>query len=443
VIDPRYPTDRVRTILGVMRSVIACCVLWLIAAPASAQFTIRSCNNIGKVSYVRDVMKDQYLWYHQVPDVNPARYSSPEEYLEAVRYKPLDSHFSYITDRAANEALFSSSQYAGFGFASLVTEDGGVRVAQVFAGSPAAEAGLLRGDSILAINGRTIADLLQSGQLDAAYGAPQAGVTGSLVVRRGDVERTVTLVKRDVTIPTVSATSVVEVGGRRVGYVFFRNFVEPSYAALADAFATLGAARVNDVVLDLRYNGGGLVEVARYLASLIGGRRTDGQVFVRFQHNDRNAAKNEDLRFEPQAGALMLDRLIVITTGGSASASELVINGLRPFIPVVIVGDRTYGKPVGQYATPFCDKVLAAVAFKVVNANGQGDYFEGLPADCPAPDDLNAELGDPNEGSLKEALTVAATGACTPPTAASQRVRPQSTRPVIRATGWDAVLGAH
>jgi C-terminal peptidase prc len=426
-----------------MRSVVVCCLLWLVAAPASAQFTIRSCNNIGKVSYVRDVMKDLYFWYQQVPDIDPARFSSPEEYLEAVRYKPLDSHFSYITDRAASEALFSSSQYAGFGFASLGTVDGRLRITQVFPGSPAADAGLLRGDSILAINGRTIAAWVQSGQFDTAYGPPQAGVTGTLVVRRGDVERTVTLVKRDVIIPTVSATRVVEVGGRRVGYIFFRNFVEPSYAALADAFATLAAARVNDVVLDLRYNGGGLVEVAQYLASLIGGRRTEGQLFARFQHNDRNAALNEDLRFEAQAGALMLDRLVVITTGASASASELVINGLRPFIPVMIVGDRTYGKPVGQYANPFCDKVLAAVAFKLTNANGQGDYFDGLPADCPAPDDLDAELGDPLEGSLKEALTLVATGACTPATAAPQRAGPQSTRPAMRATGWDAVLGAH
>jgi hypothetical protein len=120
-----------------------------------------------------------------------------------------------------------------------------------------------------------------------------------------------------------------------------------------------------------------------------------------------------------------------------------VINGLRPFIPVMIVGDRTYGKPVGQYANPFCDKVLAAVAFKLTNANGQGDYFDGLQADCPAPDDLDAELGDPLEGSLKEALTLVATGACTPATAAPQRAGPQSTRPAMRATGWDAVLGAH
>ena len=177
---------------------------------------------------------------------------------------------------------------------------------------------------------------------------------GELVVVRAGAQRRVSMVKRAVVIPTVSNTTVFDVGGRRVGYIFFRNFVEPSFEALAQAFATLQAGGATEVVLDLRYNGGGLVDVAQYLASLLGGSRTAGQVFAEYFHNDKNAFRNEVLRFETQPGALTLNRLVVITTQGSASASELVINSLRPFIPVVIVGDRTYGKPVGQY----CDPVL-------------------------------------------------------------------------------------
>lgn len=426
-----------------MRATVLCCVAWLLASPAAAQFTVGSCTATAKKSFVRDVMTDLYFWYREVPRLDPQRFSSADAYLEAVRYRPLDSTFSYIADRSATEALFSSSQYAGFGFASLPSADGRLRVSQVFPGSPASDAGLVRGDVILEINGRSLADWIQSGQFNSAYGPAEAGVTGTLAIGRGDVVTHVTLVKRAVVIPTVSGTQVLDVGGRRVGYVFFRNFVEPSFEALAEAFATLKAAGVSDVVLDLRYNGGGLVEVARYLGSLIGGRRTEGQVFAEYAHNDRYVSRNRIIRFEAQAGALMLDRLVVIATSASASASELVINALRPFIPVVIVGDRTYGKPVGQYAVPFCDIVVAPVAFQLRNANGEGDYFGGLPANCPAADDLDAQLGDPAEGSLKEALTVIATGTCTPATAAPQRARPQSTRPAIRATGWDAVLGAH
>ena len=110
---------------------------------------------------------------------------------------------------------------------------------------------------------------------------------------------------------------------------------------------------VRDLVLDLRYNGGGLVGVAQHLASLIAGVRTNGQVFAEYFHNDKNATRNRVLRFEPKPHALGLERLVVITTGASASASELVINALKPFIPVVVIGSRTYGKPVGQYQVNF------------------------------------------------------------------------------------------
>jgi carboxyl-terminal processing protease len=252
------------------------------------------------------------------------------------------------------------------------------------------------------------------------------------------------MVKRAVVIPTVSNTTVLDVGGRRVGYIFFRNFVEPSFDALAEAFATLRAGGATEVVLDLRYNGGGLVDVAQYLASMLGGSRTAGQVFAEYFHNDKNRFRNETLRFETQAGAMTLQRLVVIATQASASASELVINSLRPFIPVVIVGDRTYGKPVGQYVMPFCDKILAPVAFQLRNADGDGDFFDGLPVDCPAPDDIEHPIGDAMEASLREALTVISTGACSAPSASTEeRIRAQRARSAPKPVGWDSVLGAH
>jgi C-terminal processing protease CtpA/Prc len=413
------------------------------AVPAAGQFGVGACTTTGKNVFVRDTMSNLYFWYQHLPDVDPARYSSPEEYLEAVRFRALDSSFSYVADRASTEALFSSSQYAGFGFSSTFGPTGDLRISQVFPDSPADEAGLLRGDRIIEINGWSVPDLLRTGQYGGVYGAPEAGVPGELVVVRADAQRRVSMVKRAVVIPTVSHTSVLDVGGRRVGYIFFRNFVEPSFEALSQAFATLQAGRATEVVLDLRYNGGGLVDVAQYLASMLGGSRTAGQVFAEYFHNDKNVARNQILRFETQPGAMRLERLVVITTQASASASELVINALRPFMPVVIVGDRTYGKPVGQYAVPFCDKILAPVSFQLRNANGEGDFFDGLPATCAASDDLTFQIGDPMEGSLREALTVIATGACSAPSSAAARSRPQRSSPAPRPVGWESVLGAH
>ena len=189
---------------------------------------------------------------------------------------------------------------------------------------------------------------------------------------------------------------MVEVDGRRVGYIFFSNFVQPSIAALNEAFAALKTAGANELVLDLRYNGGGLVDVAVHLASLIGGARTNGQVMLNYVHNDKiGPIYNKTTRFANPENALNLERLFVITTRSSASASELVINSLRPFMPVIFIGDTSYGKPVGQYGLRFCDKILYPVAFSIKNANLEGDYFDGIALDCQAADDTHINSANP------------------------------------------------
>jgi C-terminal peptidase prc len=387
-------------------------------------------------------MADLYLWYREIPPLAPARFDSPEAYLEAARYRPLDSSFSYITSAAESEAFYGESAYVGFGFSSAAAGSE-LRVTQVFPGSPAEEAGLRRGDRITAIDGQAVSALIESGGLDAALGAADIGVSRTLTFARGGAPASAAVTKRVVTIPTVSLTRVYEVAGRRVGYVFFRNFVTPSFAALDAAFGELKRAGVTELVLDLRYNGGGLVSVAQHLADLIGGTLTQGQVFAEFSHNDRHGELNETLRFGSAANALALSRVVMITTRASASASELVANSLRPFMPVVLIGDRTFGKPVGQYTFEFCEKLLALVAFSLENANGESDYFDGLAPTCAAADDVDRQLGDPAEASLHEALVYIDTGSCSsraPGTLRQRSVEPEA-RPA--ADGWQLLVGAH
>lgn len=412
--------------------------------PAGAQSGPASCSVTGQNLFVRDVMQDLYLWSEFLPFVNPTSFASPEAYLEAVRYRPLDSRFSYITSAAASNAFYSDSQFIGYGFGTSVQGDE-LRVLQVYPDSPASEAGLARGDSILEVDGRSVASLIATGQIGGAFGPSEAGYSSEVVFRSlSGVERRERMTKRAVTIPTVSLTRAYDVDGRRVGYLFFRNFVRPSVAALDEAFAALREAGVTDLVLDLRYNGGGLVDVAVHLSSLIGGSVTAGQPFATFAHNTRNAFRNETLRFdEASPAAPTLSRLIVITSRSSASASELVINGLRPFMPVILIGDATYGKPVGQYLVEFCSKVLAPVAFSLKNASGEADYFEGFAPTCVAGDGIDRELGDPEEASLAEAFHYIRHDSCrTPPEGAPARRRAAEV-PDRRATGWQALVNAY
>ena len=230
-----------------------------------------------------------------------------------------------------------------------------------------------------------------------------------------------------------------------MGYILFHNFVQPSNAALDVAFAQLVSEGATDLVLDMRYNGGGLVSVAQHLADLIGGMRTNGLLMARYVHNDRQTSRNTSLYFGEAPAAISTPRLIAITTRASASASELVINALKPYMAVTVVGDNTYGKPVGQYGFRFCGKIVFPVSFSIRNAADQGDYFGGFVPDCAAPDDLAYLLGDPREASLGEAIHFAVTGECSAgardlrASRASRRAMPQPQD----ANGFRRLIGAY
>ena len=410
---------------------------------AFAQNPPTSCTTTSQNLWVRDQLNTYYYWYQNLtPNVNPAGFNSPEAYLEAVRYRPIDNTFSFITAAAANDAFYSDSQFIGYGFGNQTTATE-IRVLQVYDDSPASEAGLSRGDRIVTVNGESVASMVANNTIGSAFGASDVGVATTMEWETLDgARRSARLVKRLVTIPTVSLTRVVDIDGRRVGYLFFRNFVSPSTAALTAAFAALKTAGATELVLDLRYNGGGLVDVAVHLASLIGGARTNGQVMLNYIHNDKiGPILNKSVNFSTLDQSLNLQRLVVITTRASASASELTINSLRAYIPVTIIGDATYGKPVGQYGLRFCDKVLYPVAFSIKNANLEGDFFDGLAPDCAAGDDYTHQLGDTSEASFAEALTFIRTGACSAHAAVENRAL-RAPRVLFQPTGWASILNA-
>ncbi|NER00722.1 MAG: hypothetical protein F6K30_29180, partial [Cyanothece sp. SIO2G6] len=184
----------------------------------------------------------------------------------------------------------------------------------------------------------------------------------------------------------------------------FNTFNGLAVEELDKVFAEFNAANVDELVVDLRYNGGGLVSAAQHFASLMVPSQNVGDLFVAEQFNDQNSNLNSELLFEETAQNLSgIDRIVFLTTRSSASASELVINGLKPYIDVTIIGQNTSGKYVGASLITFDEYTFAPITFQSVNANGEV-FIGGFTPDINANDDITHNFGDVNEEMFGTAL---------------------------------------
>jgi carboxyl-terminal processing protease len=379
------------------------------------------CSIAAQNRQVYEIMQEWYLWYDALPEADPASFSSPEALLEFLRFRPLD-RFSRIVDRAEEEALFTAGQFVGLGFRSR-TFGATQIIVDVFEGSPAERTGLVRGSRVLSVDGRPIADVLQEpAGFDGALGPDEVGHGVTLgFVNPGAEPSEAMLFKEIVTIPLVTAARAFEVDGQPTGFLVLRNFFDPGMPALEQVFQDFAAAGVRQLIVDLRYNPGGLVRVLEHFANLLGSRRAPGQAFASYLFNDKNSARDFTFLFAstPPESALSLDKLVFITTSSTGSASESLINGMRPWLPIAIVGSTTVGKPVGQLGFPICESMFRPVSFSVVNSLGAGDFFEGIAPDCPAADGLDAPFGQAGEPSFDAAVHWLQHGSCPPLAAAA------------------------
>lgn len=383
----------------------------------------KNCFIEGQNEFVYDVMKEIYLYSDQLPVVDPLAYGSPEELLEDLIVSP--DRFSTIADQQSREDFFQEGTYQGFGFSYQDDGDAYI-ILLVFEDSPAGRAGLERGDRITSINGDTYEDIEAAGGVGDYFNNYKQGdiLIFSVDTRAGssvDIMIAIDLVN----INTVLTVDVIESNGLNVGYLALSSFITPTNSELVTAFETLFQANIDELVLDLRYNGGGLVSTAQRLASYIAGADAVGADTSRLLYNDKYSDNNENNPFLPLTYAVNLKRLYVLTLGGTCSASELVINAMDPVnIDVVTVGETTCGKPVGSVGIDFCNKTLVPISFDVVNDLGQGGYFDGFDAVCSVADDLTADFADPSEAMFATALSHISNGQCPAVVARSVNVDP-------------------
>lgn len=377
-----------------------------------------ACTNDGQKQFVLDAMLDIYFWNTSLPAiVDLSAHATPEALLESLKsFSPVSSvtnepvdRFSFINSAAADSAFFGEGKFEGFGFSSRFEAADDLRFTRVFSGSPADQAGFRRGHRILMLDGRTIADIEANEGVGAMFDMDPLQFT---IRRLDNSEFTVTVTKDVVTIDPLPQWRVIDTPAGPVGYMELATFISTADSVFDTIFAGFRQASITDLIVDLRYNGGGLVSTTELLGDYLGGRGANGLVFSRTLFNADNAFRNSSRMFQQLTNSLNLSRLIIIGSRNTASASELVTNSMEPYVEVTIVGDSTFGKPVGQVGIEFCEKILRPTSFETVNALDEGDYFDGLPVDCPAADDLAVAVGADTDPNITTALSYFANGAC-------------------------------
>jgi carboxyl-terminal processing protease len=397
-----------------------------------------SCAATDQKAWLASTMDDWYFWTSASPKPAPGPYADVLAYLEALRYTGSDSRFpadrwSYTQSSDAFNSFFTSGMALGYGLAVAGLELGKdaskpLYVRYVDPGSPAAAAGVQRGDRVTQIGGRAAADVIAADDFSALSASAPGQTVQITTTRVGAAGFSGLLTAASYNLVPVTGTTVLQsTGGRKLGYLAVKDMISQALSPADAAFAQFKAAGVADVVLDLRYNGGGLVTTGATLAGYIAGSRGAGLNYATLLFNDKHGASNSNYAFAVPGAALSLPRVFVLMGRRTCSASEQVINGLRGAgLTVVAIGEASCGKPVGFQPVSNCGTTFSLVNFESVNQLGAGRYFSGFAPTCAVAEDFTVAQAAGTDPLMAAAVRYADTGSC--PAASSSPVLPASQR---------------
>lgn len=414
-----------------------------------------------ELRWMRSYIDDSYLWYNEVPaNLNMADYKTPLEYFTALKTPAITAsgrlkdrfHFSYPTE--VWYAMSNQGVELSYGLTWSRTATGVLpriwQVALVEPGSPADAAGLRRGDQLQSVDSVDMQAVTVEGLavINAGLSPKTAGEVHKFVLTRNGTSLPVSLTSANLALMPVQGTRVLQTASGAVGYLQFHDHNAVAESQLADAFTQLSRAGVTDLILDMRYNGGGYVRLAAELGYMIAGPDASrGKIFEHLHYNDKQKPVEPQMFSSTAYGFvpaqlkngvalpyLGLKHVTVLTTAGTCSASESVINGLRGIdVEVTLIGGETCGKPYAFTPAPNCGTTYFAIETQGTNNKGFGDYADGFQPTCKLADDLTHELGDTSEGLLAAALSYRANGVC--PVAPLRNRTPSGPLEVLRPEG--------
>ena len=409
--------------------------------------------------WLRSYSNDTYLWYDEIPDVDPAPYGIVE-YFDLLKTSALtpsgklkdEFHFSMSTEEW--NARSTSGASFGFGLNIAINQGAGIdrtiTVTYTDPNTPATQQNIARGAMILTIDGVDVATANDQASIDTLNNGlfpDNEGQQTTFVIKDlgASENREVVMTAQTIVSDPVPLVSTFNANGSKVGYVVFNDHIATAEKGLFDAFNQLENEAIDELVIDLRYNGGGYLAIASELGYMVAGNQTNNKIFENTIFNDKYPSVNpitgralsptpfyrETVGLNTSyigAGVdlptLNLSRIFVLTSGGTCSASEAFINGLRGIdVDVIQIGTTTCGKPYGFYPADNCGTTYFTVQFKGENHQGFGDYADGFsPAmnpmldteisGCPVNDDLAHALGDTDEGMLSAAVYYLENGRC-------------------------------
>jgi carboxyl-terminal processing protease len=382
-----------------------------------------SCSVADENAFLASYFDENYFWYRLSPKPSPANFSSTADYFDALLYRggdaipngagatwPSDRYSGFQSTESFNR-FFGDGQTLSYGLALAGLEVTGQPTAPLYVrylepAGPAAQAGVLRGDRILSLNGRSAADIITADDFSALTPNAAGDVLNVVLRDAAGQDRSLRLTAAVFSLtPVQSGRVVLSQGGQRIGYVFVKDMISQIGSPLASVMTDFRNQGIQQLVLDLRYNGGGLVSTGATVASYGAGNRGSGQVYTKLLFNDKQSGSNQTYNFSNPGAWAGFSKVYVLAGERTCSASEQVINGLRGVgVDAVLIGDVTCGKPVGfQPRDNACGTTYSVVNFEGVNARNEGRYFNGLTPTCAVAEDFSRGIG-----ALEDPLLVAA-----------------------------------
>lgn len=349
--------------------------------------------------FVYEAFKEWYLWYDEIPNLDANDYNDYQSLIEAISID--DDKWSFAMSNEALKRYYESGEQTSFGAGLIIDFDGQIKITHVYNNSPFGQNGIERGWIVDSVNGYTVDELDKVNEALSSNEPIDFVFTDHIQQTHSH-----TMQKEAYNINAIFHSQVFDLGTNKVAYLVYNNFTESSISELESVFNDFKNQEITDLIVDLRYNGGGLDNVAQQLMGLIGGNKIAGQVVERVIYNDKHSDNNKTVTLDYEGVSVDIDKVCFLTTHGTASASEICINSLKPFVDVKVIGSRSTGKFFGMHHFVYekYDLVVLPLSLRIANSNNETYNFVGIPVDIDEYDDLKYNWGNPEEAMLKAAL---------------------------------------